>query len=85
MWPIGCNGMPELMHDDKALALSLFATWAARTGRVLRPVPMHELTAEELIEFWADDQISYPVPVSDVARPRWLITAPGLRYRLQPT
>jgi hypothetical protein len=42
---------------DAALARSLFTTWAIRTGRALRLVPVAELTAEELIEFWADDQL----------------------------
>jgi hypothetical protein len=39
--------------------MSLFTTWAARTGRVLRAVPVSDLDAEELIDFWADDRISY--------------------------
>jgi len=53
---------------DAALARSLFTTWAVRTGRVLRAVPVTELTAEELIDFWADDQLE---PLSGVPiRPR---------------
>jgi hypothetical protein len=43
--------------DTALVALSLFTVWAARTGRVLRAVPTSELTPEELIEFWADDQL----------------------------
>jgi hypothetical protein len=43
--------------DDAALARSLFTTWAIRTGRSLRAVPVTELTPEELIDFWADDQL----------------------------
>ncbi|TDD33388.1 hypothetical protein E1287_19565 [Actinomadura sp. KC06] len=43
--------------DTAVLAMSLFTTWAARTGRVLRNVPISELTPAELIEFWADDQL----------------------------
>jgi hypothetical protein len=43
--------------DTALIALSLFTVWAARTGRVLRNVPISELTPEELIEFWADDQL----------------------------
>jgi hypothetical protein len=48
-------------RTDAVLALALFTVWAARTGRNLRPVPLSELTAEELITFWADDQVGYPV------------------------
>ncbi len=44
-------------RTDAVLALSLFATWAACTGRTLRAVPVTELTSEELIDFWADDQL----------------------------
>lgn len=47
---------------DAVLALSLFTVWAARTGRNLRPVPLSELTAEELVAFWADDQVDEPAP-----------------------
>jgi hypothetical protein len=43
--------------DDAALAHVLFTLWAARTGRVLRPVPVTELTQDELIDFWTDDQL----------------------------
>ena len=68
MWSIGFNGIPECALDDKALAVSLFSTWAARTARVLRAVPVRELTAEELIDFWADDQISYPDSGTDIER-----------------
>jgi hypothetical protein len=43
--------------EQAMLALALITTWAARTGRNLRDVPVDELTAEELEEFWADDQL----------------------------
>jgi hypothetical protein len=43
--------------DTALIALSLFTVWAARTGRVLRDAPISDLTPEELIEFWADDQL----------------------------
>jgi hypothetical protein len=63
-WCDPAPGLPLLQSADAVLALSLFTTWAVRTGRVLRPVPVPDLTAEELIEFWADDQLepegSYP-------------------------
>ena len=42
---------------DRALALSLIATWAARTGRFLPNVPVDQLAPGELIDFWADDQL----------------------------
>ena len=50
LWPPG----------DVALAHALFTVWAARTGRMLRAVPITELTAGELIDFWEDDQLNYP-------------------------
>jgi hypothetical protein len=42
---------------DRALTLILITSWAVRTGRVLRPVPVSELSPDELVEFWADDQL----------------------------
>lgn len=47
IWPPG----------DAELARSLYTTWAVRTGRALRAVPVTELTADELIDFWSDDQL----------------------------
>jgi hypothetical protein len=43
--------------DDRVIALALITIWATRTGRMLRAVPISELSAEELVAFWADDQI----------------------------
>ncbi|MGI8334439.1 hypothetical protein ACRYCC_31190 [Actinomadura scrupuli] len=44
--------------DDELLALILIATWASRTGRLLpADVPPHDLTEQELIDFWVDDQL----------------------------
>jgi hypothetical protein len=59
-----------MTSDDRTLALSLITTWATRTGRVLRPVPVSELSAEELVNFWADDQLEDPLdtPVRDRSR-----------------
>jgi hypothetical protein len=34
----------------------LMATWAIRTGRSIPRRPLDELSARELIEFWADEQ-----------------------------
>jgi hypothetical protein len=42
--------------DDDLLAAVLIRMWALASGRPLpRDVPPDELTAEELIAFWADD------------------------------
>jgi hypothetical protein len=42
------------------MAQALFTVWGTRTGRALRAVPVTDLTASELMEFWADDQLDYP-------------------------
>jgi hypothetical protein len=49
-----------MSRDDRTLALLLVTVWAARTGRVLRPAPVSELTPQELVDFWADDQLGQP-------------------------
>ena len=49
---LGQNG-----HDDQVMALALITVWATRTGRVLRSVPVSELSEAELVAFWADDQL----------------------------
>lgn len=42
--------------EDELLALLLINTWTLTTGRILRSdVPPQQLRADELIEFWADD------------------------------
>ena len=41
--------------DDDILALTVITIWATRSGRMLRAVPISELSAEELVSFWADD------------------------------
>jgi hypothetical protein len=51
---------PAAYGDDQALAMSLITIWTMRTGRILRPVPVSELTATELVNFWADDQLEPP-------------------------
>jgi hypothetical protein len=48
---------PQAGPDDHAIALALTTVWAIRTGRRLRPVPVSELSEQELVAFWADDQI----------------------------
>jgi len=37
------------------LAFLLILTWSLLSGRTLRAAAPGDLTAEELIEFWADD------------------------------
>jgi hypothetical protein len=45
-----------LLSDDELIARLLIHTWTLTTGKTLRgDVPPHELTEEELIEFWSDD------------------------------
>jgi hypothetical protein len=75
--PPGPGGAPAWRPDDALLARSLFTTWAVRTGRILRAVPVTELTPGELIEFWADDQLEPPgtrgrgaVPLPEPVIPR---------------
>jgi len=55
------RGEHAIAPDDRALALLLITAWATRTRRVLRPVPVSELTPEELVNFWADDQLEEPL------------------------
>ena len=45
-----------LLSDDELIARLLIHTWTLTTGKTLRgDVPPHELTEEELIDFWSDD------------------------------
>jgi hypothetical protein len=46
--------------DAGLVARSLYTIWAVRTGRRLRDVPVSELTPEELVDFWADDELEEP-------------------------
>jgi hypothetical protein len=46
--------------EDQLLAVLLTTIWAIRTGRTLPPVPVSELSPEELVNFWADDQLEQP-------------------------
>lgn len=49
----------QFQSEDDLLAFLLVNTWTLITGRVLRSdVPPTELSAEELIDFWADDHIA---------------------------
>jgi hypothetical protein len=48
-------------REDEILARVLITSWTLATGRTLRGgVPPHSHSAEELISFWADDQIASP-------------------------
>ncbi len=66
-WATAESATPE----EQVLALVLITAWAVRTGRVLRPVPMGELSPEELVDFWADDQLEQPMgtPADDGPAP----------------
>jgi hypothetical protein len=66
-WDAARCGGPMWPPADIALALALFTVWAARTGRALRAVPVTDLFSEELIDFWADDQIDY-LPAAPACR-----------------
>ena len=51
----------DLANDDELLARVLITSWTLATGRTLRTgVPLHSLSADELISFWADDLIAIP-------------------------
>ncbi|MBO2461477.1 hypothetical protein [Actinomadura violacea] len=43
--------------DDARTALSLITMWALQTGRTLPAVPIEQLTARQLEDFWADDSM----------------------------
>jgi hypothetical protein len=50
-------------YEDELLARVLITSWTLATGRTLRAgVPPQAHTADELITFWADDQMSVAGP-----------------------
>jgi hypothetical protein len=52
---------PEWGNEDELLARLLITSWTLATGRTLRTgVPPQRHSADELISFWADDQIAVP-------------------------
>jgi hypothetical protein len=54
---------PAIRHadEDELLARVLITSWTLTTGRTLRAgVAPQSLTEDELISFWADDQIETP-------------------------
>ncbi len=45
------------LPDDELVARLLIDTWTLATGKTPPcDVPLHELTKEELIDFWSDDR-----------------------------
>lgn len=73
---LGCRGVT----DDELLAFLFVWTWALATGRALRSdVPPAQLSAEELIDFWADDLTAAPPAPLSLPGP-----AGTSRARLQP-
>jgi hypothetical protein len=56
--------------DDELLARLLITSWTLATGRTLRAgVPPQMLSEDELISFWADDQIMAAGPAAPAAAP----------------
>ena len=48
-------------NEDELLARVLITSWMLATGRTLRAgVPPQAHSADELISFWADDQMAIP-------------------------
>lgn len=48
-------------NEDELLARVLVTSWTLATGRTLRAgVPPCSHSADELISFWADDQMAIP-------------------------
>ena len=46
-----------LLSEDEIIVGLLIHIWTLATGKTLRcDVPPHELTEEELIDFWSDDR-----------------------------
>ena len=49
----------RVQDDDERFARVLIASWTLLTGRTLRAdVPPYLVSEEELISFWADDQMT---------------------------
>jgi hypothetical protein len=54
--------------DDEMLVRLLITSWTLATGRTLPAgVPPHLLSEDELISFWADDQVAAGRPASPAA------------------
>jgi hypothetical protein len=49
---------PMYVSNDELIAFLLINTWTLTSGKMLRrDVPPHELGEQELIDFWADDEL----------------------------
>ena len=46
--------------EDELIARVLITNWSLATGRTLRPESRRSPSEDELISFWADDQIATP-------------------------
>jgi hypothetical protein len=54
--PCPCPHLTPVTEADDALAAMYLRMWSLATGRTLQPgVRPEDLTAEELVSFWADD------------------------------
>jgi hypothetical protein len=49
---------PRPSREDELLARVLITSWSLATGRTLRSASPQTLTEEELISFWADDEMA---------------------------
>ena len=49
---------PRPSREDELLARVLITSWSLATGRTLRGVAPQALTEDELISFWADDEMA---------------------------
>lgn len=61
----------HVQNDDEAVARLLITSWALATNRTLRmDVSPQLLSTDELISFWADDQMTadQATPASHVSR-----------------
>ncbi|WP_424533767.1 hypothetical protein ACOZ38_25880 [Sphaerisporangium viridialbum] len=58
LYPRRLVSAAQQVRVDEELLVLLVTTWAIRTGRIPPARPPGQLTAEELMEFWADDQIA---------------------------
>lgn len=55
---------PPWMHEEDQLLVLLVATWVLVSGRTPPLRPVDRLSAEELIEFWADEHTAADPPTS---------------------
>lgn len=53
-WKATKEPMIRLCSTDDDLALTLMTTWSLATGRAMPGVPPVRLSAQQLIDFWAE-------------------------------